>query len=109
MISLHFHRVDVEIAPGLPMPGDIDDDLAIQEDKLHISYVNGQVFNASCKLWVIFALIAKRYYQGSNMSVQHASVEFAEEIYRQLLAWADELPLELVRRPGSCHGVHMLQ
>ncbi|KAJ4002792.1 hypothetical protein NW766_012724 [Fusarium irregulare] len=100
--------VDVEIAPGLPMPGDIDGDLAIQEDKLHISYVNGQAFNASCKLWIIFAPVAKRYYQGSNMSVQHASVEFAEEIYRQLLAWADELPLELVRRPGSCHGVHML-
>jgi hypothetical protein len=108
MVSLHFHKVEVEIEPGIPLPEDIDGVSAVQEDKLHVSHVNGQVFTASCKLWVIFATVAKRYYRESDMSDHTASVEFAEEMYRQLLGWADELPLELVRRPGSCHSVHML-
>lgn len=106
MVSLHFHMVQVETAPELPMPGGFDDDSLIQEDKLHVPRVNGQIFKASSKLWVIFATIAKRYYGQSN---ETTSVDFAEETYRQLLGWADELPLELVRRPGSSHGVHMLQ
>jgi hypothetical protein len=101
--------VQVHTAPELPMPGGFNDDSLIQNGKLQVSRVNGQVFKASCKLWVIFGAIAKRYYEESNASGQNVSVEFAEEIYWQLLGWADELPLELVRRPGSCHGVHMLQ
>ncbi|KAM0202653.1 hypothetical protein ACHAPA_009393 [Fusarium lateritium] len=100
--------VEVEKAPGIPMPEDINDVSAVQEDKLHISDVNSEVFKASCKLWVIFAIIAKRYYGEDGTPGQSASVEFAEGTYRQLLDWADELPLELVRRPGSCHGVQML-
>ncbi|KAM0231510.1 hypothetical protein ACHAP5_011041 [Fusarium lateritium] len=109
MVSLHFHMVEVETAPRIPMPGDTDDVSAAKEDKLHISYVNREVFKASCKLWVIFAIIAKQYYREGITPSQSAPVEFAEGIYRQLLDWADELPLELVRRPGSCHGVQMLQ
>jgi len=97
--------VQVETAPELPMPGGFDDDSLIQDGKLHVPRVNGQIFKASCKLWVIFTTIAKRYYGQSDAT---ASVDFAEETYRQLLGWADQLPLELVRRPGNCHGVHML-
>ncbi|RBR07086.1 uncharacterized protein FIESC28_10832 [Fusarium coffeatum] len=108
IVSLHFHMVHVHTAPELPMPGGFEDDSRIQDGKLHVSRVNGQVFRASCKLWVIFATIVKRYYGQSDASDQTPSVEFAEKIYRQLLGWADELPLELVRQPGSCHGVHML-
>ena len=106
MVSLHFHIVEVDTAPGIPMPGDV---APVQEDRLNISYVNGEVFQASCRLWKIFAAIAKRYYHEGTVSDQTASAEFAEEVYRQLLDWADDLPIELVRRPGSCHGVQMLQ
>ncbi|RGP77968.1 nitrate assimilation regulatory nira [Fusarium longipes] len=108
MVSLHFRMVTVETAPSIPMPGDVDDYSAIQDDRLHISHVNGEIFKASCKLWMVFGIIVRSYNREMNMPDQTATVEFAEEIYRQLLVWADELPLELVRRPGSCHGVHML-
>lgn len=91
------------------MPGDIDDILAAEEHELSPPSVNDNIFKASCKLWMIFNAVAKSYYsQGIDMSKQVA-LDYAEKTYRQLLSWADELPLELVRQLDSSHAVHMLQ
>jgi hypothetical protein len=110
MISLHFHKLEVKTAPGIVMPGDIDDVLAAEEDELNVPSVHGEVFKASCKLWMIFAPVAETYYsQGINMSTSTASLDYAEKTYQQLLSWADELHLELVPQVGNSQGIHMLQ
>ncbi|KAH7261612.1 hypothetical protein BKA59DRAFT_497753 [Fusarium tricinctum] len=109
MISLHFHKVEVEAAPGIMMPGDIDDVLASEEDESNVPSIHGDVLKASCKLWTIFTPVAKSYYrQGINMSDKAASLDYAEKVYQQLLSWADELPLELVPQDGNSQGIHML-
>ncbi|KAM0340580.1 hypothetical protein ACHAPU_010417 [Fusarium lateritium] len=105
IMSLHYHTVEVHSAPGIDLPGDIDQVLAAEENKLTKPSVNCEVFKASCKLWMVFSLMAKSYYREV---ITVASLEFAEEVYQRLLGWADELPLELVRRPGSSHSVYML-
>jgi hypothetical protein len=110
MISLHFHKVEVEIAPGIVMPGDIDDVLAAEEDELNVPSIHGEVFKASCKLWTIFAPIAGIYYrQDINMSRRTLFLDYTEKAYQQLLSWADELPLELVPQAGNSQGIYMLQ
>lgn len=110
MVSLHFHQVEVEAAPGIVMPGDIDDILAAEEDELNVPSIHGEIFKASCKLWTIFAPVAETYYrQGNNMSNETACLDYAEKVYQQLLRWADELPLELVPQVGNSQGIHMLQ
>lgn len=110
MISLHFHKVEVETAPGIAMPGDIDNILAAEEDESNAPSIYGEVFNASCRLWTIFAPVAGTYYrQGINMSNRTARLDYAENVYQQLLSWADELPLDLVPQLGKSQGIHMLQ
>jgi hypothetical protein len=75
------------------MPGDIDIALAAG-DEVPVSLPERiEVFRAMCKLWTIFASIAKIYY-GPD---------------RQLLTWADELPLGLVRQPGSSPAIYLMQ
>jgi hypothetical protein len=102
--------VEVEAAPGIMMPGDIDDVLASEEDESNVPSIHGDVLKASCKLWTIFTPVAKSYYtQGINMSDKAASLDYAEKAYQQLLSWADELPLELVPQDGNSQGIHMLQ
>ncbi|KAF5668659.1 nitrate assimilation regulatory nira [Fusarium heterosporum] len=108
MVSLHYHTVEVITAPRLELPGDIDQMLAAEEDRSSTPSVISEAFKASCKLWMIFSPIAKSYYREGIAISGPASVEFAEKVYRQLLAWANELPLELTRRPGSSHSVYML-
>ncbi|KAF4986939.1 hypothetical protein FGRMN_10611 [Fusarium graminum] len=108
MISLHYHIVEVNTAPGIELPGDIDQVLAAEEDTLTTPSVNGEAFKASCRLWMMFSSIAKTYYREGIAMSDIASVEFAERVYQQLLAWANELPLELTRLPGSSHSVYML-
>ncbi|KAH6968089.1 hypothetical protein DER45DRAFT_606824 [Fusarium avenaceum] len=109
MISLHFHQVEVETAPGIMMPGDIDNVLAAEEDESYTPAPQENVFKTSCKLWTIFIPVAQSYYtQGINISDGTASLDYAEKAYQQLLTWADELPLELIPQDGNSHGAHML-
>ncbi|KAG5657974.1 hypothetical protein KAF25_006925 [Fusarium avenaceum] len=87
MISLHFHQVEVETAPGIMMPGDIDNVLAAEEDESNTPAPHENVFKASCKLWMIFTPVARSYYtQGINVSDGIASLDYAEKI-RYVFDW----------------------
>lgn len=111
VFALHYHRIEVETPPTLLMPGDIDLALAAQEDQAISLPANVEVFRATCKLWTLFTPIAKLYY-GPDLEPflnQAAALDHVEGTYRQLLAWADALPLTLVRQPGSSHAVYLMQ
>ncbi|RKK63410.1 hypothetical protein BFJ69_g16921 [Fusarium oxysporum] len=111
VFALHYHKTEVGIPPAIMMPGDIDLALAAQEGLSIRLPVNVQVFRASCKLWTIFAPVARIYYGQANDIFLNGNpaLEYAENIYRELLTWAEELPPNLIRQPGNCHGVLMMQ
>ncbi|KAM0395519.1 hypothetical protein ACHAQC_005375 [Fusarium culmorum] len=102
--------VEVEIPPGLLKPGDIDIALAA-EDGVSISLnESAEVFRAMSKLWTIFVVISRIYYgpDVEGFVNQTEALEYVEGTYRQLLTWADELPLRLVRQAGSSHAVYLM-
>ena len=111
VFALHYHKSKVEVPPGLAMPGDIDLALAAQEGLTISLPENVEVFRAMCRFWTIFAPVARIYYGPDLESFlnQTAALEYVEGTYRQLLAWADSLPLPLVRQPGSSHAVCLMQ
>ncbi|EXA32174.1 hypothetical protein FOVG_16550 [Fusarium oxysporum f. sp. pisi HDV247] len=110
LFALHYHKTEVGIPPAIMMPGDIDLALAAQEGLSIRLPVNVQVFRASCKLWTIFAPVARIYYGQANDIFLNGNpaLEYAENIYHELLTWAEELPPNLIRQPGNCHGVLMM-
>ncbi|KAL1875854.1 hypothetical protein Daus18300_003045 [Diaporthe australafricana] len=95
---LHFHNAALESPPTLPTPGtfertDTPETLVSPPSRLHV-----QVFDAQCRLWVIFHEIASSYYNSYNTKVSLVALsEFAEATYRRLLQWAEALPLQLAR------------
>ncbi|SCN96599.1 related to nitrate assimilation regulatory protein nirA [Fusarium fujikuroi] len=109
VFSLHYHKSELEFPPRLFMPGDVEAVIAAEEGGQVLSPTS-EIFNAACKLWTIFSVVTRAYYgQGDYIWLdQKNALHFAEDIYRQLLAWADGLPLSLVRCEGSSHAVFML-
>ncbi|KAJ4265341.1 hypothetical protein NW762_004626 [Fusarium torreyae] len=111
VFSLHYHKSELEFPPRLSMPGDVEAAIAAEEGGQTPLPVSVEIFKASSKLWTIFIAVTKAYYgqDGHTWLGQSNALGFAEDIYRQLLAWADELPLSLVRCPGNSHAILMLQ
>ncbi|EKJ69927.1 hypothetical protein FPSE_09877 [Fusarium pseudograminearum CS3096] len=110
VFALHYHKIEVEIPPGLLKPGDIDIALAA-EDGVSVSLNEStEIFRVMCKLWTIFVVIARIYYgpDVEGFLNQTEALEYVEGTYRQLLTWADELPLRLVRQAGSSHAVFLM-
>lgn len=93
------------------MPGDIDIALAAEEGVSVSLNESAESFRAMCKLWTTFVVIAKIYYgpDVEGFVNQTEALEYVEGTYRQLLTWADELPLRLVRQAGSSHAVYLMQ
>ncbi|KAI1009715.1 hypothetical protein LB504_002987 [Fusarium proliferatum] len=109
VFSLQYHKSEIRFPPRLSMPGDVEGVIAGEEGGPALASTN-EVFNATCKLWTIFTAVTKTYY-GQDAHIwlkQSNALDFAEGIYRQLLAWADGLPLSLVRCEGSSHAVFMV-
>ncbi|KPM38786.1 hypothetical protein AK830_g7762 [Neonectria ditissima] len=67
----------------------------------------GETFPSVCKLWRIMHEVTIAYGKdrSSHQLRYRVSVEFAEFKYRELLAWADNLPLGLVRTKQNPHHV----
>ncbi|KAI8673520.1 Zn(2)-C6 fungal-type domain-containing protein [Fusarium keratoplasticum] len=108
--GLHYQRAEIEIPPQLPMPGDVEFTPDMQG--VYSAHPDPQkdTFRACCQLWVIFHQVLWSYYGQRKTGVpsQRVPIEFAEGIYRRLLTWADDLPLNLVRSDLSNHGVMMM-
>lgn len=93
------------------MPGDVEFTPDMQGVYSAHSDPQKETFRACCQLWVIFHQVLWSYYGRKQTGVpsQRVPIEFAEGIYRRLLTWADDLPLNLVRSDLSNHGVMMMQ
>ena len=89
--------------PGILTVGPRTEAAGTVETPVHI-----QVFDACCKLWVIFNE-TERDYQVDNVKTSLQRLEIAEQSFRRLLVWAEDLPLSLVRRDNSAHAVLMMQ
>lgn len=80
-----------------------------------------QIFKSLCRFCRILHEVTSVYYENQATFVPNSiSLQFAEFKYRELLAWADELPPVLLRSddnphivliiqyvpfPASCHGI----
>ncbi|RSM00867.1 hypothetical protein CDV31_011620 [Fusarium ambrosium] len=108
--GLHYQRAEIEIPPQLPMPGDVEFNPTMQGVYSAHSDPKADTFRACCQLWVIFHQVLWSYYgqKQAGAPSQRVPIEFAEGIYRRLLMWADDLPLNLVRSDLSNHGVMMM-
>jgi hypothetical protein len=93
------------------MPGDVDIALATENETTVSLPESVEVFRAMCQLWTTFLPMA-RIYHGPGLEEflnQTEALEYVEGTYRQLLTWADQLPLRLVRQPGNSHAVYLMQ
>ncbi|GKU06616.1 nitrate assimilation regulatory protein nira [Fusarium langsethiae] len=110
IFTFHYHKTEAEIPPGLMMPGDIDIALAAENGTAVSLPESTEVFREMCKLWATFLSMA-RIYHGPGLEEflnQAEALEYVEGTYRQLLTWADQLPLRLVRQPGNSHVVYLM-
>jgi len=71
----------------------------------------GSTFNHLCSLWVIVHEMVDGYYDGDKgeSALARADLNFAQGIYQWLLAWADQLPVELPRSSPSPPHIVMAQ
>ncbi|TEA10011.1 Nitrogen assimilation transcription factor nirA [Colletotrichum sidae] len=103
-------KLDIETPPLLPRPWELKADVAEGDScpatgARHLALVS----SAMSDMWVMVNEALGRCYGTRRDAVpQDASLEFAEDIYRRLLAWAANLPLELARAEESAHNVVML-
>lgn len=72
----------------------------------------GQTFNKLCELFRIARKVLWVYYGGegggSDTPVQRANLEFAEQMFRELLGWSASVPLEAVRADENMHHTVVL-
>jgi hypothetical protein len=64
----------------------------------------GTIFPSLCAFWKIAHEIAISYHQGGRISLR-----LAEYKYRELLAWAETLPMKLADRNHAGHQYMTLQ
>ncbi|ORY64515.1 uncharacterized protein BCR38DRAFT_435341 [Pseudomassariella vexata] len=104
--------------PTLPIPGKQEtassqepsnsSNITLRQEPVLPRYM-GKTFPALCEFWQILQGVTMRYYQGTNSPVPaHSDLEYAEFKFRELLAWAENLPSELQRAEDNPHHVVIL-
>ena len=123
--GLHFHTVYIESPPRLPRPGDGRTNDAVHSEpnlnaptshsklpEFHpLPAYMGPTFTALCGLWSIAHDLTREYYDDEDVTtpILKARLETAEGFFHRLLAWADELPLGLVRGDQTTHHATLAQ
>ena len=94
----------------MPRPGNGKLGQNVQDEEASRVWSEPRIIDAYCSLWVIFHDVAWAYYSDEGeRPVDCATLEFAEETYHRLLAWASGLPLDLARGDQNGHAVTMMQ
>ncbi|KAK8024103.1 hypothetical protein PG993_012169 [Apiospora rasikravindrae] len=94
------------IQTGLSPPTDVDstsEEASISPKRSLPAYM-GTTFTFLCQLWRIVHEFTQRYYN-EKCKTEPPKLDFAEMKYRELLAWMQNLPTELVRGEGNPHHV----
>ncbi|KAF4917750.1 hypothetical protein CGCVW01_v009536 [Colletotrichum viniferum] len=69
----------------------------------------GSTFSTLCQFWRILHGVTLSYYKDKSTSLpEHASIDFAEFKYRELLAWIEGLPSDQALKDHSPHHVVVL-
>jgi hypothetical protein len=114
---LQYQTALVKHAPQLPVPGKLGSVLSRAKGDRYESYpmpdYTGQTFNKLCELFQIAHKVLWEYYDGigqaENTPIQRVSLQFAEKLFHELLAWSASLPLELARTEANPHHTILLQ
>jgi hypothetical protein len=106
-----------EYPPVLPIPGHAwhhtsDDSPESVQQSLQQTYM-GDTFPVLCRFWRIMHEVTLKYYRDQPVPREglsgHITLAFAEYKYRELIAWAETLPLSMVRSEKSPHHVLVFQ
>lgn len=88
--------------PTAPIPGESTDEVTAK-------HLVDKIFGALCRLWVIVQEVAAVYSLYRHGSDKTMPLSFAEDKYRKLLQWADNLDSDLVQGEGCFDQVILLQ
>lgn len=92
--------IDLSVDPA------VDTDLTHQHEEFHpLPEYMGKTFPALCKLWTIANEFLWSHYDHDDTiaPMTRAILERAHATYRQLLEWADNLPLDMARSDDNRH------
>lgn len=116
LMAVFYHQPGVEypkIPPVLPIP-DVKAPRGVSGGMDHIHSSQARQFRALfptlCRFWSILHEVAVVYYSNNpKPSASHLTIQFAEYKYKELLAWADNLPPALSRSGYKSHLVVTFQ
>ncbi|PNP52481.1 hypothetical protein THARTR1_06949 [Trichoderma harzianum] len=116
LMGLFYHQPGIEYLQSPPifaMPDDGDDERAAEQGLGDMQSVlpqfMGQIFRALCQFWRIMHEVAVVYYGAGSAAIpERVPLHFAENKFRELLAWADGLPMNLARSEQNPHHVVIL-
>ncbi|KAM0816674.1 hypothetical protein AB5N19_02476 [Seiridium cardinale] len=125
MLVTVFYRqpglVYLKFPPTLPIPGDSGraspessgtSSSGVSSGKTPEPYIlpsyMGNTFPAVCEFWRIMREVCLAYFSAEGDPMDHVSLDFAELKYREILAWAENLPLPILRDVDSPHHVMVL-
>ncbi|KAH8125656.1 hypothetical protein LI328DRAFT_151772 [Trichoderma asperelloides] len=108
LIGLRYHCSEISSPPMIPMPGTLN--IGPEAERLGAAdaSIHTQVFKACCELWVISRDVTRNYQHTGCEKPSEQQQEHSEHTIHRLLAWADALPLDLVRSDQSTHAVLMM-
>ncbi len=116
--------MNIGAQPRLPRPGDGRTNDAVHSNpnlatmsgnklpEFHpLPAYMGPTFTALCGLWPIAHDLLQAYYDGEDAAtpILNAQLGTAEGLFHRLLAWADKLPLNLVRGDQTTHHATLAQ
>jgi hypothetical protein len=111
----YFPAKPIKFPPTLPIPGDpirLTDSYPVSWPPHPAPEYMRQTFTTLCKFWIIIQEIDSVYLSNNITStslVHRVSLAFAESKYRRLLAWASELPQQMIRNESSTYDVLLFQ
>ncbi|CAJ2502350.1 Uu.00g097440.m01.CDS01 [Anthostomella pinea] len=113
LVSLFYRQPGTECPPRppiLPIPeGAIAQQGIVPRDVHEVDEaLVGNTFPALCRFWLIIHGARWIYYPGKSIPDSNFQMALAEHKFRELIAWAQNLPPSLLRREGSPHYVAVI-
>lgn len=69
----------------------------------------GNTFPLICEFWEIIREVSLAYFSSQEDPKDSVSLDFAEMKFRELLAWAETIPMPVIRDVQSPHHVMVFQ
>ncbi|KAK8072433.1 hypothetical protein PG996_005781 [Apiospora saccharicola] len=117
LVSFFYKQPGVEIPkqpPTLPIPGDsgaedhqdLHSDGAVSDEPIALHSLMGVTFSKICEFWRIVHEVSLANYDHQAPTIhKQLRLDFTENKYREILAWAENLPPQLVCTDDSPHHV----